>query len=66
MGKHLCYNLFLIKLQVYNFIKNRLQRKCFPVTIAKFLRTAFLKNSSGGYFCGFTKPDKHLGPINYH
>ena len=30
-GKHLCWSLFLIKLQAYNF----------PVNIAKFLRTAF-------------------------
>ena len=26
-------------LQVCTFIKNRLQRRCFPVNIAKFLRT---------------------------
>ena len=42
-GKQLCLCLFLIKLQPwsYNFIKKRLQYRCFPVNIAKFLRTFF-------------------------
>ena len=31
-------------LQVCNFIKKRLQQRCFPVIIAKFLRTPILKN----------------------
>ena len=39
-GKHLCWNLLLIKLQT-NFIKNRLQHSYFPVNIAKYLRTGF-------------------------
>ena len=30
-------------LQACIFIKKRLQRKCFPVNIAKFLRTSILK-----------------------
>ena len=34
--KHLCWSFFLI-----NFIKNRLQNRCFPVNIAKCLSTAF-------------------------
>ena len=44
-GKHLCWSLFLIKLQVLacDFIKKRLQHRCFPVTIAKFLGAAFFK-----------------------
>ena len=42
-GKYLCWSLFLIKLlNLLNFIKRRLQRRCFPVNIAKFLRTLFL------------------------
>ena len=62
-GKHLCWNLFLIKLQVLyrnqsfdlscksnywflykacKFIKKRLQHRCFPENIAKYLKTAFL------------------------
>ena len=35
-GKHLCWRFFLI-----NFIKKRLQHRCFPVKIAKCLSTAF-------------------------
>ena len=31
-------------LKVYNFIKMRLQNRCFPVNIAKLLRTPILKN----------------------
>ena len=31
-------------LQVCNFIKERLQHRCFPVKFEKFLRTTFLKN----------------------
>ena len=38
--KHLCWSLFG-DFQAYKFIKKRLQHRCFPVNIAKFLRTAF-------------------------
>ena len=31
-------------LQACNFIKNRLQHRCFPLNIAKFLRTPVSKN----------------------
>ena len=34
-----------------NFIKKRLQHRCFPVNIAKFLRKFYLKNTTGGCFC---------------
>ena len=44
-GKHLCWSLFLIKLQTLsagpqpcNFIKNGLQHRCFPMNLLKFLR----------------------------
>ena len=43
-GKHLV-GVFLIKLQTfkfYNFIKKRLQHKCFPVKFAKSIRTLIL------------------------
>ena len=33
------------------WIKKCLQHRCFPVNIAKFLRTDFLRYLSGGYFC---------------
>ena len=36
-GKHLCWSL----LQACNFIKKRLQHRCFPVHIAKFSGTPF-------------------------
>ena len=40
--KHLCWSLFLIKLQAWsNFIKKRLQHRCFPVNIAKLKNTYF-------------------------
>ena len=43
--KHLCWSLFLIKLQaVCNFIKKRLQHKWLFVNIAKFVRSPILKN----------------------
>ena len=35
-------------LQVCNFIKKRLQHKCFPVIIEKFLRIPTLKNICEG------------------
>ena len=37
-GKYLCWSLFLKKLdpQVCNFIKRRLQHRCFPVKFAVF------------------------------
>ena len=34
-GKYMCWGLFLKK----ETIKKSLQRRCFPVSIAKFLRT---------------------------
>ena len=44
--KHLCWSLSSIKLQqACNFIKRRLQDRCFPVNIAKILKTPILKNS---------------------
>ena len=46
-GKRLCWSLLLIKFQALrpcNFIKKRLQHRCFPVNIAKFLRKLILKN----------------------
>ena len=46
--KHLRWILFLNKnagLQSWNFIKKRLQHRCFPVNVAKFLRTSVLKST---------------------
>ena len=41
-GKHLSWSLFLIK--ACNFIKKRLQHRCFSVNIAKFSTTHIVKN----------------------
>ena len=46
-GKHLCWSLFFNKntgLEACNFIKKRLQHRCFLDYAAKFLSTAILKN----------------------
>ena len=49
--KHLYWSLFITNkaagLRACNFIKKRLQHKCFPVNFAKFLRTSCLQNTSG-------------------
>ena len=37
----------LAELKACNFIKKRLQHRCFPVKFAKFLRTPILKNICG-------------------
>ena len=37
-------------LKVSNFIKKRFQQRCFPLKFVKFLRTAFLQNTSGSCF----------------
>ena len=52
-GKYLCWSLFLIKLTPKT--PKRLQHKCFFVNIAKFLRTPFLRNTSGSCFYCFKK-----------
>ena len=46
-GKHLCWKLLFNKvagLKTCSFIKKRLQRKCFPLKFAKFLRAPIVKN----------------------
>ena len=52
--KSLWWSLFLIKLQVSRpDIKTRLQDRCFPVDIAKFLRSPILKNCKLLRLCVF-------------
>ena len=41
--KHLRWSLLFAGCLQHNFIKKRLQHRCFPVNIAKYLRTPFLK-----------------------
>ena len=45
-GKHLCWSYLLIVtgLDAWNFVKKRLQHRCFLANIAKFLRSFILKN----------------------
>ena len=38
------FAIFTGNLEVYNFIKKRLQNRCFSLRIAKFLTTTILKN----------------------
>ena len=42
-GKHKCLSLFFRKLKACNFVKERLQQRCFSVNIAKLLRTAIFE-----------------------
>ena len=46
LGKHMSKACLMPK--ACNFIKKRLWRRCFPVNLAKFLRTTFLQNNPGG------------------
>ena len=51
--KVLCQSLFFNKvagLRPTTLLKKRLWCRCFPVNFAKFLRTSFLQNTSGGCF----------------
>ena len=65
-GKHHRWSLFLIKLQTWRPAK-RLQHRCFPVRIAKFLRTPFLQSTSGGlqrYLTFFLTDWRHMNRKN--
>ena len=44
IGKHQCWSLFSINLQACNFIKKRLQNRCYPANITKNF-----KHVSSGY-----------------
>ena len=49
-GKHLCQSLFFNKvagMRPATLLKKRLWHRCFPVKFAEFLRTPFLRNTSG-------------------
>ena len=46
-GKHLCSESPLPELMPTALLKRRLRHRCFPVNFAKFLRTPFLRNTSG-------------------
>ena len=42
-----------------NFIRRRLQQRCFPLKLTKYLKTRFLQESSGGCSC-MEKPNTIL------
>ena len=56
-GKHLCWSIFFKNLQAegLQLHKKRLQRRCFPVKFAKFLRTPFLAEHLLWLLCIFFK-----------
>ena len=61
-GKPLIWSLFLISctsLTACNFIKKRLQHRCFPVNFVKFLGTPFLQDISERQLLTFS-PDVTL------
>ena len=41
----------IASLEVFKFIKKRLQHRCLPANIANFLRQFYLKNTTSGCFC---------------
>ena len=51
----MCQSLFFNKVAGLSpvTLSKRDSHRCFPVNFAKFLRTPFLQNSSGGCFCFF-------------
>ena len=55
IGRRLCKSLLFNKvagLRHATLLNKRLWHKCFPVNLAKFLKTIFLQNTtSGGCFC---------------
>ena len=46
--------------QAYNFIKKRLQHRCFPIKFTKFLRTLFLQNTSTPVAASGSKQSKPM------
>ena len=60
-GKKLCWSLFWRRFQDWRpafLFKKRLQRRCFSVNIAKFLRTAFLLKTCSLYHYKFLFDDR--------
>ena len=41
-GKHLCWSLFLIRLQACRFIEKRFQHWCFPLHVKKIFKNSYL------------------------
>ena len=50
--KHLCWSLFFNKVvEASNFIKKKLQQKCFPMNVAKILKQLFWRTSANECLC---------------
>ena len=69
--KHLCWSLFVIKLQAFrpgcNLIKKRLQHRCFSVKFGKFLRTSIFTEHLRWIFFSFQyKLHQNPNMYNYH
>ena len=76
--KHMCWSLFLIicRQKSCKFIKKRLQHRCFPDNIEKFLRTPFLQSTSGHLLLYSRNPESYaafrlsgppmLGELNWY
>ena len=63
IGKHLCQSLFFNKvagLGPATLLKKRLWYRCFPLNIAKFLKTPFLTKHLRWLLLSFGKNDKHI------
>ena len=45
-GKHLCWSLFLIKLQVFKPIIKRPQHRCFPLEICEIPKCTYFEEQS--------------------
>ena len=51
--------------KAYNFIEKRLQHRCFPVNIAKLLRTPILKNICEWLLLYFWNPNYKSNNVIY-
>ena len=64
-GKHLCWNLFLIKLQDWrptNLLKRDSNTGVFLWKLLNFLKQLFWKTSAKGCFCTFENKEAYSGP----
>ena len=59
-GKCLCQSLYFNKVRPATLLKQRLWHRCFPMKFAKFLRTPFLRNTSGWPLLNIRRYFMHL------
>ena len=64
--ENLCAGVsFLIKLQAWGLLKDRLWHRCFPVNFAKFLRTSFLTEHLWWLLLNCIKKNSRIDKENY-